>query len=139
MFEIDRVSSGVERSTEAFMERATFFLRCQFALIVLFWTAVWAVKISILMFYKDLFHRLPRQKRYWWLVCAYVGLSYLACWGTQLASCWPIEDYFTLGIHLEVAKLPSSQYQENVIRQEIQRLQTTASTLPQLWTFLVTL
>ena len=101
LFEVDRVTSGAERISPAVLDRANLFLRCQFALILLFWTAVWAVKFSILMFYKDLFYRLPRQNRYWWIVFGYVALSYLACWGTQLASCWPIPTYFSFGGRLE--------------------------------------
>lgn len=49
------------------------------------------------MFYKDLFNKLPRQKRYWWIVFGFVAVTYLICWGTQLASCWPIPGYFHLG------------------------------------------
>jgi len=97
MFELDLVSSLEAAPTAGFEERADLYLRCQFALIVLFWTSVWAVKSSILMFYKDLFERLPRQKRYWWFVSGYVGFSYLACWATQIASCWPISTYFSIG------------------------------------------
>jgi len=107
MFEVDRVTSGAERPSLEFLERATLYLKCQFALIVLFWTSVWAVKFSILMFYKGLFHRLPRQNRYWWFVFGYVGLSYLACWGTQLASCWPIPTYFSLGMRVGLVPSPS--------------------------------
>lgn len=98
MFELDKVSGMEEAPGPGFEDRADLFLRCQFALIVLFWTAVWAVKCSILMYYKNLFNKLPRQKRHWWMVFGYVGLSYLACWATQLASCWPIPTYFSLGI-----------------------------------------
>jgi len=108
MFELDLVSSLEEAPAVGFEERADLFLRCQFALIVLFWTAVWAVKFSILMFYRDLFDRLPRQRRYWWFVFGYVGFSYMACWATQLASCWPISTYFSIGKKLKLRELPSA-------------------------------
>lgn len=106
MFELDMISSMKMLPTAGFEERADLFLRCQFALIILFWTAVWAVKFSILMFYRDVFNKLPRQKRYWWFVFSYVGISYLACWATQLASCWPVSTYFSIGIRVQDAILP---------------------------------
>ena len=95
MFELDALTSFPTQPAE--LERDNLYLRCQFALIVLFWTTVWAVKFSILMFYKDLFNRMPKQKRLWWVVFGFVAASYLGCWATQLASCWPVHDYFHLG------------------------------------------
>ena len=104
MFEIDELTDG-HRVLDVELEiQANGFLKRQFALIVLFWTALWALKLSILFLYKDLFHRQPKQQRYWKYLLVYLILSYLACWGTQLASCWPIAHYFMLGKVQKTAK-----------------------------------
>ena len=97
IFEVDRVTAGHEKPAPGFLQRGNFFLRCQFALICLFWTSVWSVKVSILLFYKTLFNKLRSFQICWWLVLGFVVVTYLACWGTQLASCWPIPTYFNLG------------------------------------------
>ena len=96
MFEIDGVAAGGIPST-GFKERAELFLKLQFAIICSFWTTLWAVKFSFLLYYKNLFAGLPNQLFWWWLVSGFAVLAYLGCWATQLASCTPISNYFFLG------------------------------------------
>ena len=97
MVRLVAISIGKAQPGPNFLEESAFYLRCQFAIIVMFWTTLWAVKIAILLFYKNLFTKLPKQMSLWWAVLAVVVLLYLGCWGSQLASCVPIEGYFTLG------------------------------------------
>ena len=97
MFEIDRVTSGKEMASKDFATRADFFLKCQFGIIVLFWTSVWAVKFSFLAFYRGLFNKLPQQLRYWRVVLLLVTVFYMGDWATQLASCEPPSHYFVIG------------------------------------------
>ena len=97
MFEIDAVSVG-EMPTAGFKERAEYFLDLQFAIICLFWTTLWAVKFSFLLYYRNLFAGLPNQLFWWWLVSGFAVLAYLGCWATQVASCTPISNYFILGM-----------------------------------------
>lgn len=97
MFTLDAISLGKQEPGPTFMGDAAFYLKCQFAIICLFWTTLWAVKVSILMFYKNLFNRLPKQMTLWWWVLGVVVVLYLGCWGSQLASCVPISGYFVIG------------------------------------------
>ena len=99
MYEVDRVAAEEEPLSAHFVPDADFYLRCQYALIVLFWTSVWAVKFSILTFYKSLFQNLHTRilKWSWWAVMIITGLFYLGCWATQIISCWPIWTYFHIG------------------------------------------
>lgn len=97
MFWLDRVNSGQEKPTPDLLAPSDFYLRCQFAIILLFWTTLWLVKLSILMFYKSMFNRLPLQITFWWVVVGFVALAYIGCWVTQLLSCYPIPTYFSLG------------------------------------------
>lgn len=98
LFEIHLISVGMQLPTAEFLATGTFFLKCQFAIIVLFWTTLWAVKLSFLMYYKNLFVGLPKHMQMsWWAVVIFSVLAYLGCWATQLASCVPISHYFLLG------------------------------------------
>ena len=97
MFELDMIIKGVAPGP-GFMERATFFLKLQFAIIVLFWTTLWAVKFAFLFFYRQLLKGLPDQMRWWQALVLFTGLTYLSAWVTQLLSCQPISHYFVLGM-----------------------------------------
>ncbi|KAI4195499.1 MAG: hypothetical protein LQ350_007166 [Teloschistes chrysophthalmus] len=59
MFELNDIATGKEKLTPDFISRAAVFLKLQFAIIVLFWTTIWVVKISFLIFYRTLFSGLP--------------------------------------------------------------------------------
>ena len=96
MFEIDSIIKGAAPGP-GFMERATFFLKLQFAIIVLFWTTLWAVKFAFLFFYRQILKGLPDQMRWWQALVFFTGLTYLSAWVTQLLSCQPISHYFVLG------------------------------------------
>lgn len=100
MFDLDAISAGRQEPQPDLAARAAFYLKCQFAIIVMFWTTLWAVKLAILFFYKNLFNTLPKQMTLWWAVLFIVILFYLGCWGSQLASCAPIEGYFVLGTQI---------------------------------------
>ncbi|KAF6231134.1 hypothetical protein HO173_010634 [Letharia columbiana] len=102
MFDLDLVIAGKPplspETMLEFEERADYYLRVQFGIIILFWTCVWAVKLSILVFYKSLFDRLSRAYLYaWWAVVVFVGLTYVGCWALQFDSCSPLKSYFKIG------------------------------------------
>ena len=102
MFDLDLAAAGKPpmspESTLEFEERANRYLRIQFGIIILFWTCVWAVKLSILVFYKSLFDRLSRTYLYaWWAVVSFVALTYVGCWALQFESCSPLMSYFKIG------------------------------------------
>lgn len=98
MFELERLLIPGAVPSANFVQEAALFLKLQFAIIILFWTTLWAVKLSILLYYRALFAKLPNRFLWWWLVSMFVGMAYLGCWATQLASCAPISDYFHLGM-----------------------------------------
>lgn len=97
MFEVVKVAEGEEAFTASFLDRSAVYLKLQFAIIVLFWTTIWVVKISFLIFYRHVFTGLPEHMIGWRLAAGFTGLTYLLCWAFQLGSCVPIPDYFTLG------------------------------------------
>ncbi|KAL8845948.1 MAG: hypothetical protein Q9221_008927 [Calogaya cf. arnoldii] len=75
MFELDRVATGEEPFTPAFLPRAAVFLKVQFAIIVLFWTIVWIVKVSFLIFYRNLFTNLPDHMVGWRIASGFTAVT----------------------------------------------------------------
>ncbi|KAL8811516.1 MAG: hypothetical protein Q9223_004077 [Gallowayella weberi] len=70
MFELVDIAEEEEIPTPEFLRRAPIFLKLQFAIIVVFWTEIWSVKASFLIFYRNLFAGLPEQMLGWWLINA---------------------------------------------------------------------
>ena len=97
IFQIRRISQGEEPFSPDIGPPAHFFLKLQFAIIVLFWTCLWAIKTSFLMYYRTLFKNLPGHLIWWTVASVFTLLAYLGCWAIQLAACYPISTYFTLG------------------------------------------
>lgn len=97
MFAVVQVAEGEKAFTASFQDQAAVYLRLQFAIIVLFWTTIWVVKTSFLIFYRTVFAGLPEHMLGWRLVAGFTALTYLLCWAFQLASCVPVPDYFILG------------------------------------------
>lgn len=97
MFEIIAVAEGREEVTSSLQDRGAVYLKLQFAIIVVFWSEIWAVKVCFLMFYRSLFTGLPEHMRGWWLAVGLTVITYILCWGFQLGSCHPIPNYFILG------------------------------------------
>lgn len=97
MFEYEQILHGKKLLTHDFGDRARLFLKLQFAIIVLFWTCIWAVKISFLIWYKKLTDFPSNREMMWNLVTGFTVASYLGCWVTQLEACHPIRHYFVSG------------------------------------------
>ncbi|KAL9576332.1 MAG: hypothetical protein Q9212_007191 [Teloschistes hypoglaucus] len=86
MFELNEIATGKEELTPDFVSRAAIFLKLQFAIIVLFWTTIWVVKISFLIFYRTLFSGLPEH-----MIVMTLGLRLL--WNLQIS----VKEKFALG------------------------------------------
>lgn len=97
MFEFEDIIRGRLAISSGFLDRADFFLRLQFAIIVLFWTCIWAVKVSFLVWYRKMMDVPTNRKIVWNLVTVFTVASYLGCWITQLDACHPIAHYFFVG------------------------------------------
>lgn len=59
LYKIDEPGSSEILVYPDAMDQLNYFLRLQFAIIALFWTSVWAVKFSFLIYYKRLFASIP--------------------------------------------------------------------------------
>lgn len=105
IFKIERIENNLIENEEAirsldFKEQVEYFLKLQFSIIILFWTSLWAVKLSFLMFYRRIFAGLPGHMIWWKLIFVFTILAYLGCLVTNLKSCTPISNYFRIGKEL---------------------------------------
>lgn len=91
-------SSGIVVSPDV-TDRLNYFLRLQFAIIALFWTSIWAVKFSFLIYYKRLFASIPGTNHAfaWRFASFFTILAYVSCQVINLESCTPISNDFHLG------------------------------------------
>ena len=52
-----------------------------FASYILFYTALWSIKLSFLLFFRELGNDIRRQRIFWYCVLAYTVASYITCLG----------------------------------------------------------
>lgn len=99
LFEFEYILRSQKGVTTGFLQRFNYFLRMQFAIIVLFWSSIWAVKISFLVWYRKLLAVPSDRMALWWGVSLFTVLAYIGCWIIQLQSCRPMSKYFSLGLY----------------------------------------
>lgn len=74
-----------------------FMLRCFFAIQMLFWGTLWAIKFSLLFLFKRLTLGLPRYNLIWYVITGFTGVSYVLCVVTEFTSCKSIHAWLTAG------------------------------------------
>jgi hypothetical protein len=99
MYMLYAVGEGKQAPPMNFYADVSSFLKLQFAIIILFWTNIWAVKASFLAVYKGIIDKRlnPWKTRAWWACAIICALSYMGCWVTQFMSCTPFMSYFVAG------------------------------------------
>ena len=82
--------TGKLESTQQNLARETTLLRAEVAEFYLFYSALWSVKLSVLLFFRRLFgdrQRAPWLKIWWWFVTGLNVATWAACIGTIPYSC----------------------------------------------------
>lgn len=98
MYELTYIGAGFRLPTEGFMERASLFLKLQYAADLLLWTTLWSVKFSLLFFFWRLFDSVNSSMRlFWWIMCGVTASTWITSVVLQEFACDPIGDFFTLG------------------------------------------
>lgn len=95
IYKVERIVQGETISSR---EQIEYFLKLQFSIIILFWTSLWAVKLSFLVFYRNIIAGIPGYMIWWKLTLVFTVLSYIGCQATNLKSCTPISNYFRIGV-----------------------------------------
>lgn len=87
MYLVAAVQEGTMRAPADIASVTSSYMKLQFAIITLFWTCLWTVKFSILVFLNKLNNRLRGQRRMWTFCAAFIGLSYIGCVISYPISC----------------------------------------------------
>ena len=88
MYRSLRVISGeVYPPPPNFVNDEQNFLRGSAAVIILFYSSLWAVKLSFLIFFRRLVRGVMIQKQLWWCVLAITVGSYFVCIGVTEYNC----------------------------------------------------
>ena len=70
-----------------FLDQLETFLHGLFVAYYMFYTCLWSIKMSFLLFFLKLGHNVRRQKTLWWSVFAFTIASYAVCLGLVDYSC----------------------------------------------------
>lgn len=86
-------------------------LKMQFGFMVLFWTTLWSIKASLMMFYRKLFSGLFGYMVWWWVMVGVCVATWLASILTNIFVCLPMSKRFSL-----VASGPSKRTNTQLAR-----------------------
>lgn len=80
----------------SFVDDTEKYFRGTVVVLVFFYTSLWSVKISFLLFFRRLSQNVSGQKVLWWCVLAFTLASYVVCIGDIQYSCLaaPFESIF---------------------------------------------
>lgn len=87
LYQIMRVSAGLEMPGEDFARVSGRYFKATLAVIILFYTALWSIKISFLLFFRRLGNNVRGQRRIWWPVLGVTLATYFACIGSIQYRC----------------------------------------------------
>ena len=87
MFELMAVSSGHKMPTPGFADNSEAYFKASVAVIAFFYSTLWAIKVSFLVFFKRLTKNVRRQQLLWWPVLGFTVATYFVCIGTIQYRC----------------------------------------------------
>ncbi len=79
LYEHFAIIAGKKPFDLRFLNRATAILRTGVLLNILFYSALWLVKLSFLMFFRRLGSKVKGQKIWWWCILVFTVLAWVAC------------------------------------------------------------
>ncbi|KAJ5384947.1 hypothetical protein N7517_002858 [Penicillium concentricum] len=98
MYEVAYIGARLKTPTAGFMDRASLYLKLQYAADLLIWTTLWSVKFSLLFFFWRLFDSVNSSiKMFWWIMCGITASTWIISVVMQEFACDPISNFFTLG------------------------------------------
>lgn len=79
LYEFYAIQSGKKPFTSGFVDRYMPFLHNIVSFTVLFYTCIWTVKLSFLLFFRRLGSRVRGHTIWWWCVLVITVLTWVAC------------------------------------------------------------
>ncbi|KAF2688990.1 hypothetical protein K458DRAFT_331710 [Lentithecium fluviatile CBS 122367] len=87
MFTNNAVARGAQIPGSDFVQRSEAFLTASAAVIFLFYSTLWSVKLSFLFFFRRLYVNVGSWMRYWWIILAFTMASWAVCVGNIEYKC----------------------------------------------------
>ena len=87
MYQLLAVAAKVAKPKPTFMADSTYYLKSQFASTMLFWSILWAVKASFLMYFRTLTGLMRPIRLAWWAVVIFTFLAYIGSMISYPISC----------------------------------------------------
>ncbi len=87
VYEQYAVTSGRAAITPDFFTAQTHLMHTLAPLLVLFYTCLWAVKLSLLLFFRRLGSKVMGQKIWWWSILVITVVTWAICTGLLHWSC----------------------------------------------------
>ena len=87
MYYVINVSVGSETPDANFSSTAENYFRHTAAVLTLFYSSLWSIKISFLLFFRRLGNHVRHQRLLWWPVFSFTLLTYGACIGRTAYRC----------------------------------------------------
>ena len=113
MFYTMKVSAGLELPDANFASISEPYFKSTVAVIYFFYSSLWSIKISFLIFFRRLGTNVKHQKLLWWPVFAITLATYFICIGTIQYSCL-IRSFEYLATHC--AKPSAASYQQITLK-----------------------
>lgn len=81
MYEGFTISSGTVIPTPEQLSAEIILLRAEFAITCMYYTSLWMIKLSFLVFFRRLGEKVRGQKIWWWCVTSFTVATWLTCMG----------------------------------------------------------
>lgn len=109
MYDIERLKLVLQAGGTPSQEMASGaqnFLPHQFALLLLLWTTLWAVKFSLLVFFWRLFDSVHTKARtFWYIMFVLTASTYIVTIFIQLFACGSPQNFFKLGKYQSASRV----------------------------------
>ena len=92
------VASGEKKPYPRLADDYRMMMKISFAVTAFFWTTLWAVKFSILFFFRKVMIGTAQMKR-WWFVCVFTAACFVGCIISEFTSCETLAAFTRLGIN----------------------------------------
>ena len=98
MYELEPILSELEKPVPSQFSSFNYYLRLQFAITILSWATLWAVKLALLSFFWRLFDSVRTHARiFWWAMCGITVLTFVISVFLFGFNCFPLGSFFRFG------------------------------------------
>ncbi|OMP88825.1 hypothetical protein BK809_0005546, partial [Diplodia seriata] len=112
MYLDNRVASGRQLPPVDFVPRVERFLKGSAAIVFLFYSTLWAIKLSFLLFFRRIYMNIGRLVAVWWVILGFTIAAWAVCVGTIEYNCL-VEPLVDIAEHCSGTR--DIEYQRNTL------------------------